>query len=104
MPHFPCFQACKKKFEQRLKISHIRENKKEEERAIEAIDENPKYFYRYAQVKALIKASIGPLKKMDGSEDLVTNNAEMVKSSQSSMFLLIVFHYQMLNHHQTTMT
>ena len=58
-------------------MSHIRDNKKEEENAIEAKDENPKYFYRYAKLKALIKALLGPQKKMDGSEDLVKNNAEM---------------------------
>ena len=46
--------------EQGLEMSHIRGNKKKEEKAIETIDENPKYFFQYAQLKALIKASIGP--------------------------------------------
>ena len=62
--------------EHELKNSNIRENKEEEKKAIEAINENHKYFYRYAKSKAQIKTSIGPLKKTDASEDLVTDNAE----------------------------
>ena len=50
---------------------------KQEEKAIEAIDENQKYFYWYAKLKALIIASIAPLKKMDASEDLLADNTEM---------------------------
>ena len=60
-------------------MSHIRESKKEEEKTIEAIDKNPKYFYWYTKLKALIKASIEPLKKMNASENLVTDNAERCK-------------------------
>jgi len=63
--------------EQGLKMSYIRENKNKEEKATEAIDEIPKCCYRYAKLKVKIKASIGILKKMDGSEDLVTDNPEM---------------------------
>ena len=77
--------------EQELNISYMHENMEEEEKAIEAISENPKYFYRCTKSKAQIKSSIGLVKISDGSEVLVTDNAEMCAK-------------QTLNYHQATLT
>ena len=59
-----------------LKIWHMRENMTKEEKAVEAINESLKYFYRYAKSIAQIKVSIGPVKNMNGGENLVKDNPE----------------------------
>jgi hypothetical protein len=51
--------------EQQLQDSHEAEQQVAEVRAVAAIRENPKYFYKYAQSKAKIRASVGPLKNND---------------------------------------
>ena len=46
--------------EEKLKLSHKMEAEKKEHDAISKIKENPKYFYRYAREKSVVKSPIGP--------------------------------------------
>jgi hypothetical protein len=54
-----------KETELRLQDSHRMEEQAAEERVVEVIRENPKYFFKYAQSKAKIKTPVGPLKDND---------------------------------------
>lgn len=60
--------------EERIKESHMEELKREENKAIDAIKLNSKFFFKYADKKKTMRAGIGPLKK-DGQ--LVSDPAEM---------------------------
>jgi hypothetical protein len=51
--------------ELRLQDSHRIEEQAAEERVVEVIRENSKYFFKYAQSKAKIKTPVGPLKDND---------------------------------------
>jgi hypothetical protein len=53
------------KTERQLQDSHEAEQQVAEAHAVFAIRENPKYFYKYAQPKAKIRTSVGPLKHND---------------------------------------
>ena len=48
--------------EEKLRESHREERRRDEERAVSVIKTNPKYFYKYARSKAVIKADVGPFK------------------------------------------
>ncbi|XP_076047312.1 uncharacterized protein LOC143028835 [Oratosquilla oratoria] len=50
-----------KTIENKLAESHENELKTEERRAVDAIKNNPKYFYSYARSKAEIRSSVGPI-------------------------------------------
>lgn len=50
------------RIERELRQSYEREAKTEEQRAINTIKENPKYFFKYAKRKANTRTTIGPLK------------------------------------------
>ena len=49
--------------EDKIRLSHLEERQREEQRAVECIRENPKYFYTYARSKSALRVKIGPLKK-----------------------------------------
>ena len=67
-----------KETERQLQDSHEAEQQVAEAQAVSAIRENPKYFYKYAQSKAKIRASVGPLK----------NNGGLVRDDQGMCELL----------------
>ena len=60
--------------EERISESHLNELKRNEEKAIEAIRSNSKFFFKYAKQKAETRTEIGPLRR--GSE-LVCEPSEM---------------------------
>ena len=53
--------------EQRLKHSYQSEERDLEQKAIQEIKKNPKYFFTYAKSKAKTTASIGPIRTSEGS-------------------------------------
>ena len=59
--------------EEQLKDSYKSQHQREEEKAIAAIKTNPKYFYKYANSKANVKAMIGPFISREG---VITHDAE----------------------------
>jgi hypothetical protein len=61
--------------EQRIKDSHARERKVNEQNAIQKIKNNTKYFFTYAAKFSTSKTKIGPL--IDESGQLVNGNKEM---------------------------
>ena len=56
--------------ENRLKNSHKKEN--DETKAIELTKENSKYFSDYAIPKTMTKTYIGPLKRDEDSNEIIT--------------------------------
>ena len=74
--------------EESLKESHKRERRGEEEYAVSAIKENPKYFFSYARQKSLVNMPVGPLTVLGSSytkpEDLTRIMAEQFMSVFSS--------------------
>lgn len=63
--------------EKDMQISHRSSSKYEEAKAVEAIGENPKYFYSYIKKKSKVKSRIGPLADADGK--LTGDNKEMAE-------------------------
>ena len=57
-----------------MKLSHEKELKNEEEKAVAAIKRNPKYFYKYVKSKTHTRSPVGPLKR---GNELVTENKDM---------------------------
>ena len=60
--------------EQEIKVSHLNELQRNEEKAVEAIRSNSKFFFNYAKRKAELRTEIGPLRR--GSE-LVSEPSQM---------------------------
>ena len=60
--------------EERLVLSHINEQERQEEEAVQAIRTNSKFFFKYAKKKSEIRTAIGPLKR---GEVLIGDPAEM---------------------------
>ena len=56
-----------KKIENNLKISISIERNRRETRAIAAIKNNPKYFYKFVKNNSKIRAGIGPLQDEEGN-------------------------------------
>ena len=52
--------------EEQLRTSHLNELDGEEQRAVDAIKSNYKYFFKYARAKSELRSAIGPLRQ--GSE------------------------------------
>ena len=53
--------------EQKLQESYTAEDSRNEERAVDAIKVNPKYFYSYAKKRSKIQTPIGPLEDSEGN-------------------------------------
>ncbi|KAK3896124.1 hypothetical protein Pcinc_000192 [Petrolisthes cinctipes] len=72
--------------ESKLSTSHEREKNYAELRVVEAIQRNPKFFYKYVREKAKIKSTIGPLKV---NEELVGDTGrvcEILRAQYDSVF------------------
>ena len=73
-------------FEKQISRSHLDEMHREEEKAIGAIKENNKYFFKYANDRSTIRTDIGPLKRGD---DLVSDPlvmTEILREQYESVF------------------
>ena len=66
-----------KQIEEKILISHKKEAEDEENKAIETIKSNTKYFFSYAKKKQKIKNQIGPFTSENGS--LITDSFEMAE-------------------------
>ena len=60
--------------ERKISKSHLKEQKRNEGKAVEAIRSNSKFFFKYAQQKSVIRTEIGPLRR---GSDLVCDPSEM---------------------------
>nr|XP_053652552.1 uncharacterized protein LOC128702351 [Cherax quadricarinatus] len=73
--------------ELKLKESYRSQESREELKAINEIERNPKYFFSYAKSKSRTMSSIGPLLKQDGSyTDDSKEMSELLKSQYDSVF------------------
>ena len=63
--------------ENRLKSSHKKEKENDEKKVIETVDINPKSFFGYVRSLTMTKTSVGPLKRDDDSNELITDHKEM---------------------------
>lgn len=73
--------------EKALQQSHIQQTKLEEERAVENIKQNPKFFFAYAKRFSKIRVGIGPL--LDATNSLITcprKMAEVLSEQYRSVF------------------
>ncbi|KAK8723229.1 hypothetical protein OTU49_011922 [Cherax quadricarinatus] len=70
-----------------LKESYRSQESREELKAINEIERNPKYFFSYAKSKSRTTSSIGPLLRQDGSyTDDSKEMSELLKSQYDSVF------------------
>jgi len=67
--------------ERKLQESYKRSNEYQEQKAIDAIKRNPKYFFSYVKKFSKIKSAIGPLLGQDGN--YVTDNKGMANTLQA---------------------
>ena len=73
--------------ELKLRESYTKEEVADEERAVESIDRNPKYFYSYARKCNKIKPRIGPLQDSDGNlTNEASEMAEVLSTQYTSAF------------------
>ncbi|KAK4313514.1 hypothetical protein Pmani_015149 [Petrolisthes manimaculis] len=72
--------------ESKLSASHEREKNYAEQRAVEAIKRNPKFFYKYVREKAKVRSTIGPLKVDDYLVGDTGRVCEILRSQYDSVF------------------
>ena len=83
--------------EDSLRVSHEKECKLSETRAIEMIKQDPRYFYSYAKSKACIKVNVGPLKIHDQIFDKPEAVGKILADQYSSAFSVPVYSFDQNN-------
>ncbi|KAG0719529.1 hypothetical protein GWK47_050285 [Chionoecetes opilio] len=77
--------------EDALAQSHVRQREQEEQRAVENIKVNSKFFYSYAKKRLTSTTSVGPLMKENGElEDGPQEMAEMLQTEYQRVFSKLI--------------
>ena len=73
--------------DEKIKTSMNNQRKSQEEKAIKAMKENPRFFYSYAKRFSKIKSSVGPLINKDGNlTDDPKSMADLLQEQYASVF------------------